>query len=225
MRKLLTSKMKKYTTTWLSGLFCLISIFSYGQKKVNLAAELQADQINAVNRTISLYENYPDAVEMNAMEGDGLGILKETEFEKGTIEVELLGENSPGQSFIGIAFNIQDEETFEAIYFRPFNFVAEEQIRKNHMVQYVNHPEYTWFKLRAERTGEFENEISAPPNPNDWFKAIIEISEDKVEVYVDMIALPVLEVKRLSLTKSNKIGLWTGNGSSGRFRNLGIILE
>ncbi len=217
--------MKKYTTTWLSGLFCLISILSYGQKKVNLAAELQADQINAVNRTISLYENYPDAVEMNAMEGDGLGILKETEFEKGTIEVELLGENSPGQSFIGIAFNIQDEETFEAIYFRPFNFVAEEQIRKNHMVQYVNHPEYTWFKLRAERTGEFENEISAPPNPNDWFKAIIEISEDKVEVYVDMIALPVLEVKRLSLTKSNKIGLWTGNGSSGRFRNLGIILE
>ena len=205
-------------------LLCLTTL-SFGQQKVNLATALQEQQIKAVNRTLSLYENYPGAVEMNAAEGDGLGILKEIAFETGTIEVELLGENSPGRSFIGIAFNIQDEKTFEAIYFRPFNFVATEQIRKDHMVQYVNHPEDTWFKLREERTGEFENEIPADLDPNDWFNVIIEVTDDKVSVLVDGIAFPVLEINRLSETKSQKIGLWVGNGSSGRFRNLVIASE
>ena len=217
--------MKTYTTTFLSGIFCLISIVSFGQQKVNLAGELNEKQFKAVNRTISLYENHPDAVEVDAVEGDGLGILEEIAFENGTIEVELLGENAPGRSFIGIAFNIQDEETYEVIYFRPFNFVAEEQIRKAHMVQYISHPEHTWRKLREERTGEFENEIPIPPDPDDWFKTIIEISDDKVVVLVDMIALPVLEIDRLSETKSKKIGLWTGHNSSGRFRNLVLFSE
>ncbi len=198
----------------------MASLSSFGQQKVDLAAALQEQQIKVVNRTISVYENQSGAEEMNAAQGDGLAILTEFEFEKGTIEVELKGENSPGRSFIGIAFNIEDGETFEAVYFRPFNFVAEEQIRKDHMVQYICHPDHTWSKLREERTGEFENEISAPPDPNDWFNVIIEISDNKVEVLVDMIALPVFEIDRLTKTKSKKIGLWTGNGSSGRFRNL-----
>ena len=131
-----------------------------------------------------------------------------------------MGENNPGKSFIGIAFNIQDEKTYEVIYFRPFNFVASEQIRKEHMVQYIFHPEFTWRKLRSERTGEFENEIENPPNPDDWFKVRIEINDKKVIVFVNEIKLPVLVVERLTSSKSKKIGLWTGYGSSGRFRNL-----
>ena len=212
-------------TTLLGLVFLCMTMLSFGQQKINLATALQEQQIKAVNRTLSIYDNSPGAVEMNAAEGDGLGILKEIAFETGTIEVELLGENNPGKSFIGIAFNIQDEETFEAIYFRPFNFVATEQARKDHMVQYVNHPEYTWYKLREERTMEFENELSYPPSPGDWFNVIIEVTDDKVSVLVDMIAFPVLEINRLSETKSNKIGLWVGHGSSGRFRNLSVKAE
>jgi hypothetical protein len=202
--------------------FLCMTILSFGQQKINLATAFQEQQIKAVNRTLSIYEKHPEAVEMNAAEGDGLGILKQIAFETGTIEVELLGENNPGRSFIGIAFNIQDEETFEAIYFRPFNFVATEQARKDHMVQYVNHPEYTWYKLREERTMEFENEIPAPPDPDAWFKAIIKVSEKHVAVFMDEDADPVLKVERLATLKSQKIGLWTGHGSSGRFRNLSI---
>lgn len=217
--------MKTSITPLLSGIFCLITVVSLGQQKIDLSEEFNKKQIKAVNRTISLYENKPDAVEMDAVEGDGLGILEEIEFEKGTIEVELLGENAPGRSFIGIAFNIQDEETYEVIYFRPFNFVAEEQIRRSHMVQYISHPEYTWRRLREERTGEYENELSAPPDPLDWFKVTLEISDDKVVVLVDMIVFSVLEIDRLSRTKSKKIGLWTGHNSSGRFRNLVLYSE
>jgi|ETN07SMinimDraft_1059922.scaffolds.fasta_scaffold13897_5 hypothetical protein len=199
---------------------CLISIHSFGQEQINLTDKFQNNKIKAVNRIISLFGDSPDAVEMNAKDDDGLGILEDIEFDKGIIEVELLGENNPGKSFIGIAFNIQNDNTFEAIYFRPFNFVAEEQIRKDHMVQYIFHPEFTWRKLRYERTGEFEDEISGPPNPDDWFKAIIRITDNKVEVYINEISEPVLSVDRLTSTKSNKIGIWTGFGSSGRFRNL-----
>jgi hypothetical protein len=199
-----------------------MTILSFGQQKMNLATALQEQQIKAMNRTLSLYENHPGAVEMNAAEGDGLAVLKEIAFESGTIELELLGENNPGRSFIGLAFNIQDEENFEAIYFRPFNFVATEQSRKDHMVQYINHPEYTWYKLREERTMEFENEIPAPPDPDGWFKATIKISEKHVAVFLDEAAEPVLKVERLTSSKSDKIGLWVGNGSSGRFRNLAI---
>ena len=201
------------------AILCM-TILSYGQQKVNLASVFQEQQIKAVNRTLSVYEKNPEAVEMNAAEGDGLAVLKEIAFETGSIELELLGENNPGRSFIGLAFNIQDAENFEAIYFRPFNFVATEQSRKDHMVQYVNHPKYTWYKLREERTMEFENEISAPPDPEAWFKATIKISEKNVTVFVHGITEPVLKVERLASNKSDKIGLWVGNGSSGRFRNL-----
>jgi hypothetical protein len=200
--------------------FLCLTMLSFGQQKINLATAFQEQQIKAVNRTLTTYDKQAEAVEMNAAEGDGLGILKEIAFETGTIEVELLGENNPGRSFIGIAFNIQDEETFEAVYFRPFNFVATEQARKDHMVQYIHHPEYTWYKLREERTMEFENELPAPPNPDAWFKAIIKVSEKHVAVFMDEDAEPVLKVERLTSSKSEKIGLWVGNGSSGRFRNL-----
>lgn len=204
----------------LTTIFCLISISAFCQQRISLSDKFQEKKITAVNRIISLYENQQDAIEMNAENSDGLGIIEDVEFEKGIIEVSLLGENNPGKSFIGIAFNIQNNKTFEVIYFRPFNFVAKEQIRKDHMVQYVFHPEFSWHKLREERTGEYEDEIAIPPNPDDWFKAIINIDEDKVKVYVNELSEPVLVIDRLTSTKSGKIGIWTGYGSSGRFRNL-----
>ena len=204
----------------LLGVLLLVGSSAFSQQQINLAAELENEKITAVGRTISTFAGHPEAVEMNAENSDGLGILAEIEFTQGRIEVELLGENNPGKSFIGIAFNIQDDKTYEAIYFRPFNFVAEEQTRKDHMAQYIFHPEFTWRKLREERTGEFEAEITSPPNPDKWFKAVIIIQEKKVEVYVNEIAEPVLTINRLTTAKSNKIGVWTGYGSSGRFRNL-----
>ena len=203
----------------------LVSVSSFCQQQISLSDKFQNKKIKAVNRLISLYGDKLDAVEMNAKNSDGIGIIEDVEFDKGTIEIELLGENNPGKSFIGIAFNIQNDKTYEVIYFRPFNFVAKEQIRKDHMVQYIFHPEFTWRKLRDERTGEFENEVATPPNPDNWFRVIININDEKVEVYVNELPEPVLIVDRLTSTKSKKIGIWTGFGSSGRFKNLTIKKE
>ncbi len=53
----------------------------------------------------------------------------------------------------------------------------------------------------------------------------MEITDDKISVYINEENVPFLEVKKLTVTSSKKIGLWTGNGSSGRFRNLTIVYK
>ena len=213
--------MKKIKICFSTLLILSASAYSFAQD-----IPFTKEGIKVINRNLSTYPmNDRTAVKLDAREGDGLAVIKNAQFETGTIEIDLLGENNPGKSFIGVAFNIQDDETYEVIYFRPFNFVAEEQIRKEHMVQYVFHPEFTWRKLRTERTGEFEHEIPSPPNPDNWFTAIIEISDDQVKVFIKSQAKPILVVPRLTEGKSSEIALWVGHGSSGRFDNLRLTKE
>jgi len=191
--------------------------------QIRLADTLQNGNITVLNRQISQFPGDQSAIELNAQIGDGLAIVENLEFNEGEIHIEILGENNPGKSFVGFAFNIQNDSTYEVIYFRPFNFVASEKIRKDHMLQYIYHPEYPWHKLRAENTGEFEDEIINPPNPDLWFNAHIFIEKEKVSVFVNDAKEPSLVVRRLAPPMSKKIGLWTGHGSSGRFRNLKVI--
>ncbi|MDX1315171.1 MAG: hypothetical protein R3356_06690 [Eudoraea sp.] len=197
---------------------------NYGQK-INLADQFKQGKITTVNRETSLFQGDEAAIEMDAKEGDGLAIVQNMQFEKGMVKLDIRGENNPGRSFVGFAFNIQNDSTYEAVYFRPFNFVAEEAIRKAHMVQYIHHPEYTWRKLRTERTGQFENEINSPPDPDNWFQATLHITGEKVSVYVNDEKEPSLVVSRLAKPESSTIGMWTGFNSSGRFKNLGLKSE
>jgi hypothetical protein len=175
-------------------------------------------KVKTVNRSISK----DSIISMNANKGDGLVIFENIAFKKGTIELDLLGQNLKGKSFVGFAFNIEDNATYEAVYFRPFNFLAKEATRKSHMLQYICQPKYTWRELRTTRTGEFENEIKTPPNPEDWFHVKIEVGEKKVSVYVNDSKTPDLVIERLRDIKTSKIGLWVGNGSSGKFKGLKI---
>ncbi len=205
--------------------FLSIQGFSYAQKSVLINAFVD-NEIKAVNRQISIDSTDSNALFMNTKKGDGLGILKNISFTKGSIEIDIAGKNLLGRSFVGIAFNIKNDSTYEAVYFRPFNFIAEQQIKKDHMVQYISHPKYTWHKLRKERAGIFENELIQPPKPNDWFHVKIVISEKTVKVFVDgEKEKPDLVVKRLAVSGSDKIGLWTGNNAFGRFKNLEIVKD
>ena len=204
-------------------LIFLLGIFAAHAQNVEikLVDKFNTNAIKAHNRVISITED-GTAVKMNAVEGDGLGMIDGVFFTKGVIDLELKGKNNPGKSFVGIAFNVQNDSTFEAVYFRPFNFVAEEPIRRVHMVQYIHHPNYTWRALRETRTGEFENEIKDPPDPDDWFSVRIVVEDKNVSVYVNGETEPSLEVERLVSHKSDRIGLWTGFNSAGWFRTLEI---
>ena len=210
--------MKKCAICFLFAFMLLFVLNSQAQE-----ISLNLSELTVVNRTAeNQTRGNRSTLVLDAQAGDGLAILNEVEFETGTIEVDLMGENNPGKSFIGIAFNIQNDSTYEAIYFRPFNFVADEQIRKEHMVQYIFHPEYGWNRLRTERTGEFEAQLPNPPNPDEWFRAFITVTQDRVQVRLSEIGEPMLEVPRLSDPLSNKIGYWVGHNSSGRFDKFNI---
>ena len=190
------------TFQFLSVALCILGATAYSQNTtINLGEKYKSNSFSTINRELSQLADDSGAVQLNAASGDGISILKDVSFDKGTVQIELLGENNPGRSFVGFAFNIQNDSTYEVVYFRPFNFVAEEQLRKSHMAQYIYHPEFTWKKLRETRTGEFENEIVNPPDPDQWFTAKIEIGKSTVKVYVNNSEDVTLEIKRLAEIK------------------------
>ena len=153
---------------------------------------------------------------------DGAAWLDGVEFENGTIEIRIRGKNNPGLSFVGVAFRGVDDETYDAVYFRPFNFVADNDISRSHMVQYVSHPEYPWRRLREEHADVYENALVDPPNPNEFFSASIVISKPEVRVYVGDDTEPSLVVNELTDRIGGRIGLWMGNNSDGSFAELVI---
>ena len=186
----------------------------------NIAAARGWTVVNRAAKTSQ--ENGRTVVSFDRRPGDGVAWLDGVDFQNGTIEVEIRGSNTPGGSFVGIAFRGVDETTYDAVYFRPFNFVADNDLSRSHMVQYISHPTYTWNKLRQEHTGEYENEIVDPPDPDQFFRARIVIGKPEIRVFVGDATEPCLVVNELSDRTGGLVGLWMGNTSAGSFANLVI---
>jgi hypothetical protein len=157
-------------------------------------------------------------------EDDWVIVLTGIEFTDGVIEFDALGQSDPPQSnFLGISFRFVDERTHDAVYFRPFNFRADDPERKAHAVQYISHPKHHWFTLRKDKTGQYEKPIVPAPDGDAWLHARIVIERPKVSVYVNAATDPSLVVEELSDRIGGGIGLWVGPGRGGYFANLTII--
>jgi tetratricopeptide (TPR) repeat protein len=152
----------------------------------------------------------------------GLAVVEGVEFGEGTLEVDLKGAGKEQRIFLGVAFAIADGKTFEAVYFRPFNFVAESDVYRARAVQYVAWPEHTWEKLREGKPGVYEAAIDPVPDPAGWFHARIEVSKKQVRVFVGDGKKPCLVVERLANREKGKVGLWV-DSQEGTFRNLTIL--
>ena len=175
------------------------------------------------NRTLTSFkEGTRSGLRLDEREGDGLAWWPDLMFADGTIEFDVRGKDVPQQSFVGVAFHGLDPQTFDAVYFRPFNFKSTDPARRAHGVQYISHPAFPWDKLRAERPGQFEKEVSSPPDPNDWFHAAVVVQYPHVRVFVNGAKTPCLEVDQLSDRKRGWVGFWVGNGSGGSFANLSV---
>lgn len=206
--------------------FLIITIIMVGLTFISCSEKtirLTDENLDVVNRYILSIDEDSNTVSLNAKLGDGFAIIENVNFDIGTIELELKGENNPGKSFLGIAFNVQNDSTYEAIYFRPFNFQSGEKIRREHSVQYIHEPKHTWRFLRTNYTGQFEAEYPSQPSPDEWFGIQIKIDPKKVYVYDIESNTELLSVERLGKQVSNKIALWTGNNSKGDFGNLKIM--
>lgn len=151
----------------------------------------------------------------------GIAWLKGIAFSTGTIDFDLRGKDVYQQSFLGIAFHGVDTVTYESIYFRPFNFRADDTLRKKHAVQYISQPDYPWDRLRKESPLVYENGIENAPAATAWFHAHIVVNADSITVYVNHSATYSLKVKKLSNRNDGLIGLWSSS-LSGDFANLVI---
>jgi hypothetical protein len=141
----------------------------------------------------------------------------------GVIEVDMRGKDVEQQSLIGVVFHGVDGKTYDAIYFRPFNFKTEDAARRMRAVQYVAHPTYTSQKLRAEHPGKYELAVDPAPNPDDWFHARVVVASPKVSVFINDANQPCLVVTQLSDRKKGLIGLWGGGAVGGDFANFKIV--
>lgn len=180
-------------------------------------------ELKVINRSAeALNEDDKKAIRISEAANEGFVILKGIEFSNGTIEFDVKGKNVVQQSFVGIAFHGQDEKTYDAVYFRPFNFVNPDTARRHRAVQYVSMPDYPWEKLRETFPGKYENKVNPVPDPDGWFHAKIIVNGKKVAVFVDNAATPCLEVEKLTNTSKGGVALWVGNNSGGSFANVSI---
>lgn len=161
---------------------------------------------------------YDGVVKFNPKPSEGPVWLKNYSFTNGKIEVDIKGKNLQGQSFVGVAFHVADSNTYEVIYFRPFNFFNAE--RNSHSIQYISMPGHPWQQLRQDFPGKYESKIADPPDPDDWFHATIEINFPMIRVFVNDEKKPSLVVEQISKVKTGSVGLWVGYMSEGSFKNL-----
>jgi hypothetical protein len=159
--------------------------------------------------------------------GQVLAIIKGSDFEDGTIEAEIAGFPRQGakpttRGFIGIAFRVQGHGSrYEAFYLRMTNGRAEDQLRRNHSVQYVSQPEFPWNRLRQESPGVYESYVDI--DPEAWTRIKVVVSGSKAQLYVNGADWPCLIVNDLKLGASHgEIALWTGSNTEAYFSSLTI---
>ncbi|PYF74311.1 hypothetical protein [Pedobacter nutrimenti] len=202
------------------GSILLLLITGIASPKIILAQN-STQAYRVVNRSMHL-DKKSDALHLNEVEGAGIAWIKNKTFTNGTIEFDVKGKDTLQSSFVGIAFNGLNDTTYQCIYFRPFNFLAADPVRKSHAVQYIAMPRHDWPTLRDNFPNQYEQPISTPPNPNEWFHVKIQVSEKQISVYVNGNKDAALTLKPLVNTWGKMIGYWAGNGSGGDWKNLKI---
>jgi len=157
--------------------------------------------------------------------------LKGVDFRNGTIEVKVLSrllKNAAdfSRGFIGIAFRINDSNSkFEGIYLRPTNAMAENQVRRNHSIQYFSFPDYKFERLRKEAPEQYESYTDMALN--EWITMKIEVKEKQAKLFINNNKQPSLVVNDLKhgANSSGTIGLWVDIGTEGFFTDLKIFKE
>jgi len=162
----------------------------------------------------------------DAPNATSFGVVKDTSFLNGTIEVELAGQPAAGagtgaRGFIGIAFRIQPDGRYEYIYLRPTNGRADDQVRRNHSTQYSSHPDFDFAQSRKEAPEKYESYVDLEPGV--WTRYKIDVDGSKARLYVHGAEQPCLIVNDLKLApQAGGVALWVGPGTEGYFSNLKI---
>jgi len=209
----------RHMTVWT---FAVLSIAAALGLSAAQATDLTKAKLRAVNRDVTPGSAGRPGVHLSEKGGNGVAWLEGTDFAQGTIEVDVKGRDVQGQSFVGVAFHRKDDNTYEGVYLRPFNFKTDDPARHQHAVQYISVPDYDWPRLRKDFPEEFENPVDASVSPTDWVRLRVVVKDKAIQIFVGAAAAPALEVRKLGTLDRGEVGLWVGNGSDGDFANLKI---
>jgi hypothetical protein len=193
------------------------------QVNVDLSRLSQGKGLRVFNRSVvPISDGTRRGIRLSEAQGEGLAYLEGIEFGDGLIEVDIRGKDVQQESFVGVAFHGVDGTTYDAVYFRPFNFRAVDPARRVRAVQYISSPGYKWQRLRSEYPGKYENAVNPVPDPNGWFHARIAVVSPKVTVFVNDGMKPSLVVSKLNERGKGLAGLWVDN-FGGDFANLRVV--
>jgi hypothetical protein len=134
----------------------------------------------------------------NDSQKDGFALLPGTEgFQDGTIDanIALKVDKAPFRmpGFVGIAFRARpDASRYELFYLRPGNSTSDNQVNRNHSLQYVSIPDFDWYGLRYQWPWVYET--YAPLKLETWMKVRIEVKGRTAKLYLNGSADPSLVV-------------------------------
>jgi hypothetical protein len=153
------------------------------------------------------------APETEGKDEDMLALLDGADFKDGTIQLDVAGAPRPGmpadsRGFIGVSFRTGAHGAWsEVFYLRPTNGRADDQLRRNHTVQYVSDPEFPWYRLRKESPGVYES--YADMEAGAWTTMKIEVAGTKARLYVNGALQPCLVINDLKHGDlAGRIALW-----------------
>ena len=154
-----------------------------------------------------------------------LAIVDGLELGDGEVSLEVAGAPLPGapadmRGFIGVSFHVSpDGSRSEDMYLRPDNGRADDQLRRNHAVQYQAIPGWGWKRLRDETPGVYES--YADLQPGVWTRMRVKVSGTRAELYVNGAEQPTLIVRDLTHGAiGGGIALWAHRTTVAYFRNL-----
>jgi hypothetical protein len=163
-----------------------------------------------------------------ALATETLAVVEGLAFGDGAIEVEVAGSPrtdvfTDARGFVGMAFRVQpDMRTYDAFYLRPTNGRADDQVRRNHSVQYISHPDWTWQRLRKETPEKYESYVDLVPG--QWTRMRIEVRGAQARLFVHGQAQPTLVVNDLKTGPGMRgaVALWIDVSTDAHFRKLTV---
>ena len=158
--------------------------------------------------------------------GEPIVILANSDFENGTVELDLAGAppadaSESARGSVGIAFHVQSPTRFECFYLRMTNARADDQVRRNHTLQYISVPDFPFERTRAEEPALYES--YADLEAGVWTRLRIVVSGVQAKLYINGADQPSLVVNDLKLGRvRGKLALWSGRDADGYFSNLRV---
>lgn len=157
--------------------------------------------------------------------------IKDIDFQDGTIEVKVLSRllktaRPSDRGFIGIAFRINKQNSaFECIYIRPTNGRSDDQVRRNHSIQYFAFPDFKFDRLRKESPEKYES--YADMGLNEWIKMKIVVKGKQAKLFLNDNNEPSLIVNDLKLGENTTgaLGLFVDVGTEGYFADLKVTKQ